>query len=90
MPKLYLGQVVLWRHSRTSAEPAPAIVTRVGQSACSVLIFPVESKVGLTRDGVRHETDPDLARITSDAGVWDYTEGDRPSPAQATFVGPRK
>jgi hypothetical protein len=73
MPVVHLGQMVLWRHNPTAEVPAPAIVTRVGQRAVSVFIIPTESKVGITRDGVRHKGDPELAKIQSDAGCWEYT-----------------
>lgn len=90
MPKVYLGQIVLWRHGRQANEPAPAIVTRVGMNAVSVIIFPTESKVGITRDGVRYCTDPALATVQSDAGVWDYTDGDRAGEMMAVLAKPAK
>lgn len=90
MPRVHLGQIVLWRHARQASEPAPAIVTRVGQQALSVIIFPTESKVGITRDGVRHCTDPALATIQSDAGVWEYTDGDRVVVEVASAARPGK
>lgn len=73
-PPVSLGDVVLWRHNRASVDPAPALVTRVGPMAVSVLIFATDSKNGIIRDGVRHESDPTAATVISDAGVWSYSE----------------
>lgn len=75
MPPIAKGDVVLWKHNHGSAEQAPAIVTDVGQSGISVLMFAPGQRQGTVRDGVRHSTDPaNKTVISSDVGVWDYTE----------------
>jgi hypothetical protein len=75
MPPIAVGDVVLWRHNVGSALPAPALVTGTGQFGVSVVMFPPDQKVGTVRDGVRHSSDPaNRVVISSDTGVWDYTE----------------
>lgn len=75
MPPIAQGDVVLWRHNVGSIETAPALVTDVGQSGISCLMFSPGQRQGTARDGVRHASDPALRTvITSDTGVWDYTE----------------
>jgi hypothetical protein len=51
-----------------------AIVTRIGAGAISISLFPPDNKGCLPKDGVRHASDPELARIISNSGVWDYTD----------------
>jgi hypothetical protein len=75
MPPIAQGDIVLWKHNTTSQETAPAIVTEVGQFGIAVVMFAPGQRQGTTRDGVRHASDPALKTvITSDTGVWDYTE----------------
>lgn len=72
MPKIGLGEAVLWRHV-PGDEPAAAIVTKVGRDAISVIIFPTESRAGVPKDGVRHSTDPQFVTMRNEGGCWDYT-----------------
>lgn len=73
MPKAQVGACI-WR-PRPGGEPAPALITYVGSRAVSCVIFPPDSRQFLLRDGVRHESDPELSNPhASDAGCWDYTE----------------
>lgn len=75
MPPVAIGDIVLWRHNVGSHDPAPAVVTRVGQFGISCVMFPPEQRVGTVRDGVRHSSDPaNKTVISSDTGVWDHTE----------------
>lgn len=74
MPAVHVGDIVLWKHNVGSNDPAPAVVTKVGQAGIGVLMLPPDSRVGTPRDGVRHVSDPALATVlSSDTGVWDYT-----------------
>jgi hypothetical protein len=75
MPPIAQGDIVLWKHNPASQETAPALVTEVGQFGIAVVMFAPGQRQGTTRDGVRHVSDPALKTvITSDTGVWDYTE----------------
>lgn len=74
MPKVALGDIVLWRHNRVSPEPAPAVVTGVGDRAISLSIVVPGSVRVIPKDGVRHDTDPEVDRVLNEAGVWGYTE----------------
>jgi hypothetical protein len=74
MPQVHVGQVVLWYHDRTrSGGCAPAIVTQAGDRALGLIMFPTDSRAGTPRSGVRHWSDPDLATMQPDGGVWDDT-----------------
>jgi hypothetical protein len=86
MPPIALGDTVLWKHNRGSLEKTPAIVTRVGQEGISLLVIPPESRVGFSRDGVRHIDDPQNVKVVhSDTGVWEYTETHKLLLAVATW-----
>lgn len=66
--------VVVWRNC-PGGDPANAIVTKLGRSAISVMLFPPDSRVGVPKDGVRFVDDPaNKANGNSDSGVWDYTD----------------
>ncbi len=90
MPEVLVGDTVLWSHAPGS-DVAPAVVTAVGPFAISVTIFPENSRGGLPRDGVRHVSDPALAKLQSEAGVWRHTERTlRSMPRPAAVPGPRR
>ena len=68
------GGLVLWRHT-PDGEASPAAVTRVGQNAIAVMIFPPDSRAGIPKDGVMHVSDPRAKTLAQpDAGLWDYTD----------------
>jgi hypothetical protein len=71
MPSIEVGEVVVWSHN-AQTEPNAAIVTRVGQKAISVVFFSADSRRPEVRDGVRHVSDPELAKIMNreESGVW--------------------
>lgn len=76
MPSIRLGQTVLWRHQPHS-DPETAVVTQVGSGQISVTVFPAGSRVGVTKNGCRHISDPSLPRVVHHEGVWDYTDWDK-------------
>lgn len=66
--------IVQWQHA-PGGEFSPAIVTRVGRTAISVMVFPTESRVGVPKDGVSHVSDPRAkTMVAPESGLWDFTE----------------
>jgi hypothetical protein len=77
MPKPCLGQTVLWSYNPGSA-PSPAVVTKVGHDSIAVNIHVDSLKDHLLKNGVRHTTDPWLAKFPAhDGGCWDFTIWDK-------------
>lgn len=66
--------IVAWSNA-PGGEKTYAMVTKVGRSAISVLVFPPDSRAGTPKDSVRYIGDPLLkSQLDSDSGVWDYTD----------------
>lgn len=66
--------MVLWS-SGPDDEPAPAVVTRVGNKTLSLAVMQPSMASLDPRDGVRHRSDPDVkVADLEDSGVWDYIE----------------
>ena len=79
MPPVEVGQIILWfPHGEASAEPWPAIVTRVGHANLCCGIFSPTSYNLMIRDGVRHVSDPQAKKAELlEQGGWDYTPRDK-------------
>lgn len=73
MPEVELGETVVWKPNYADQIAVPAIVTHIGSTALSVALYPPGNKGAIPKDGVRFHQDPDLNRIVSDSGVWDYS-----------------
>lgn len=70
-----LNDDVLW-YPEPGAEPQAAKVTRVGILTITVNILDPATYNLRIRDGVRHVSDPALARLSEEVrqqGVWDWT-----------------
>jgi len=79
MPNVEVGRNIVWRHSPTST-PMGAIVTAVYDYTIDCNVVLPESRMMKPQCGVRYHTDPDYARLASEAqaeGVWDFTERDK-------------
>lgn len=79
MPKVNVGQVVMWMHSPGSPA-APAIVTAAYRDMidCSVLVK--DCKYVMPKTAVRYVTDPIWPTLHPEAagdGVFELTERDR-------------
>jgi hypothetical protein len=78
MPKVSVGQIVLWNWNAGAHGPTPAIVLGVGDSSVSLCIHPTNVKDHVFRSGVRHRDDPWLHKNPQhDGGVWCLTERDQ-------------
>lgn len=78
MPKVYIGQTVLWRQDVGDMKQAePAVVTLIGTGSISLSIIPCGSRAFVPKSAVRHYSDPQLKNVIAHDGVWDYTEGDK-------------
>jgi len=81
MPKVTVGQGVLWRHSASFDEPpAPAFVTAVYQDKIDCSIMVANCKYLMPKSGVRYITDPVIPTLHPEAagdGVFELTERDR-------------
>lgn len=72
-PEVELGQTVYWK-ARPTDPPIPSIVTAVGGRTVSLAIMHDGFHNFENRDGVRHETDPELRTTEMGAiGVWCHT-----------------
>ncbi len=72
MPRAIVGPCV-WRDRPGADEVVAALITEVGQRTVGVTLFPPGSRVGITRQGVRHVSDPEFPKLVAQEGVWDYT-----------------
>jgi hypothetical protein len=80
--------VVVWRHV-PGGEPVNAVVTKVGRTAISVMLFPPDSRVGVPKEAVMHVSDPRVKTLVSpESGVWDYEESHKLLLAVARAVVP--
>jgi hypothetical protein len=74
MPEVEIGQVVHWFPDNPGTNATAALVTGVGTETISITIFADGYVNGLTRDGVRHASDPKRRHINNEeAGCWDHT-----------------
>ena len=88
-PRCPLG-LVLWSPG-LNMEWFPAIATQVGGECIRVMVFPVESRVAMVKDSVRHVSDPMFPRLLDQTGgVWDYTDEYKLLAAVAQIVMPDK
>jgi hypothetical protein len=77
MPRPCVGQTVLWSFNPGS-EQCPAVVTKVGQDSVAVCVHVESLKDHLLKNGVRHTTDPWLAKFPQhEGGCWDFTTWDK-------------
>ncbi len=76
MPKVELGQVVLWTWNAGAKPPSAAIVTGLGQRSINVHIHTEGLHDHAIKTGVRHKDDPFLRRSQLDGGVWELTPRD--------------
>jgi hypothetical protein len=71
MPEPYT--TCLWAPA-DGLEWSPALVTRVGRNAISLVVFSYDARMGLPKDGVRYFGDPSVFQISPDeGGIWKYT-----------------
>lgn len=72
-PRAPLG-LVLWS-AGIGHEWFPAIATKVGDNSIRVMVFPIDSRVAMVRDSVRHASDPQFPMLLDKTGgIWDYTD----------------
>lgn len=87
MPKVRLGQVVLWSYSR-DAEKNPALVLKVGTDTLTLSLHIPYVKDHSQKSGVRHVDDPFLiTHPAHDEGVWDFNEWDKEIRAHIASFG---
>lgn len=75
MPAAQVGDLVLWYpDGNTNEQPAPALVTHVGDRTLAVAVIVKDAYGFNPQDGVRHVSDPSL-RLAENrpSGAWDYT-----------------
>ncbi len=78
MPKVFLGDVVVWHIDRTGGPTAAAIVTGVANESVSLAILYPGYHNADPKEGVRHKDHPDQKAIdNSEVGCWDYTDRHR-------------
>ena len=71
MPEPYT--VCLWAPT-ADLEWSPALVTRINRNTVSVVVFSIDARMGVPKDGVRYVNDPGSQSISPDeGGVWDFT-----------------
>ena len=72
MPKVFVGQVVLWSYN-TGSEVSPAVVVGVGSRSLSLHVHVKDFKDHVIKTGTRHVTDPFLVKFPQhDGGCWRY------------------
>jgi hypothetical protein len=65
--------VCLWAPA-LGMEWSPALVTKIGRSGISVVLFSIDARMGLPKDGVVYVNDPRSFKIHPDeGGIWDFT-----------------
>ncbi len=89
MPKP-IGLMVEWRASGDApgSKFAPAIITKQGHNALSVLLLAEDRPTMVPKTGVRHISDPDNRNPMFEAGgTWDYTPETRALLKMAASLG---
>lgn len=77
MPKVYVGQTVLWSYN-TGGEVSPAIVVSVGSRSVCLHVHVKDVKDHVIKTGSRHVSDPFLVKFPQhDGGCWRFTEFDQ-------------
>lgn len=71
MPEPYC--VCLWAPAQ-GMEWSPALVTKVSRNTVSVVVFTIDARMGVPKDGVRYLNDPGVQHISPDeGGIWDFS-----------------
>ena len=74
MPRVRLGDQVMWFNTTITDAAFPGVVVRVGDRCIDLLLFLPNSIYNTPRNGARHWTDPRLKTMRIDPtdfpGVW--------------------
>lgn len=75
MPEVEIGEPVLWfSDADVTREGRPAVVTQVQPDSVCVAVFEKDAVSIQPVDGVRHVSDPVLAKYEARSdGAWDYS-----------------
>lgn len=77
MPRVEVGQVVLWRYTKGDPRSSPALVLAVGNGTLNLAVHVDGVHDHVLKTGVRHAGDPFLdAHPLHDSGVWHSTMRD--------------
>ncbi len=71
MPKVEVGQIVLWAFNQVGTTPSPAVVMSVGRETVNLCVHTMQVKDHIFKTGARHKDDPWLRKNSQhDGGVW--------------------
>lgn len=78
IPKVEVGQIVLWTYGPEDVSACPAIVLKVGNTSLTLALVTDPNRSLMIRSGVRYYEDPFLATMPQhDIGCWKLTPRDR-------------